>query len=366
MQAGCRRAALARHGGGSRGCEGADRVVPGLGTIRPKHDGGLWHAPCSVARMETLRSCEHLRREHLLIGEVVAGLDALAERRRSGSRVPALPVTGAIDFFSGFVAGYHEAKEEQGLFPALIARSTEGDGVVAMLRTQHEEGERLLGALRPLSMRQRVDGGAWTLLEAYLAFVREHITSEDDTLLPLAERVLSHEDDAALERAFAEIEDRTVGRAGCEALVSLASAVVHAATALATEATVVRAEILAREVMRSKPATVRPDESLARVAELMKSLSIRELPVVADRALVGIVTRSDMEPYRGHFEWTAVRAAMTPDPVTVRPGTPAAAVARLLVDRSFNAVPVTEDGELVGIVSRSDVLRGLTAGGPGP
>src|SRR5262249_49274715 len=110
------------------------------------------------------------------------------------------------------------------------------------------------------------------------------ITSEDDALLPLAERVLSHEDDAALERAFVEIEDRTVGRAGCEALVSLAGAVAHAATTLAMEAATARPDILAREVMRSRPATVRPDESLARAAELMKSLGIRELPVVMDRA----------------------------------------------------------------------------------
>src|SRR5262249_21145236 len=163
------------------------------------------------------RSCEHLRREHRLIGEVVTGLDALAERRRSGSPVPTLPVTGAIDFFSAFVAGCHAAKDERALFPALAARSADDGGVGALLKAQHDEGGRLLGALRPLPTRQRVDGEAWTLLEAYLALVRGHVTSEDDVLLPLAEQVLSREDDAALERAFAEIEDLTLGRAGCEA-----------------------------------------------------------------------------------------------------------------------------------------------------
>jgi len=113
--------------------------------------------------------------------------------------------------------------------------------------------------------------------------------------------------------------------------------------------------------MRAKPSTVSPDDSIARAAELMRSLAIRELPVVEERALVGIVTRTDLEPYRGHFEWTAVRTAMTAAPVVVAPETPAVDVAGLLVARGFNAVPVAERGELVGVISRGDILRGLVA-----
>ena len=112
----------------------------------------------------------------------------------------------------------------------------------------------------------------------------------------------------------------------------------------------------AGEVMRSQPHSVSPDDSLARAAELMGILGTRELPVVMGRRVVGVLTRTDMEPYRGHYEWTTVRAAMTPDPVTVRPDTPVRAVAGVL-ERGFNSVPVTHDGELVGMIARSDLVR---------
>jgi CBS domain-containing protein len=314
--------------------------------------------------MERLRSCEQLRREHRLIVDVFAGLDALAERRRSGVDVPVLPVAGAIDFFAGFVAGCHGAKEEHALFPALAASGADDGGLVASLRASDVEADRILGALRPRSTRLRVEDEAWPLLAEYVGLVRGHIASEEERLFPLAEGVLSPEADAALERAFLAVEDWTVGRAGSEALVSLGKAVAHASTALASVKRAAR-PLHARDVMRPKPATVSPEESLARAAELMTSRGIRELPVVAGSELVGIVTRTDLEPHRGHYEWTAVRTAMTSSPVCVAADTPAGAVARLLLARGFNAVPVTEAGRLVGVVSRADVLSGFTTEGTG-
>src|SRR5690348_866729 len=138
-----------------------------------------------LGRVAMANSCEQLRREHELIAWVVAGLDALTLKRRAGADVPMLPVTGAVDFFAEFVARCHEVKEQEALFPMLVARAG-ANGLVEALRHDHEEGDRLLRALRPLSSRQRVDGEAWTLLESYLALLRRHLASEDVDLLPLA------------------------------------------------------------------------------------------------------------------------------------------------------------------------------------
>jgi CBS domain-containing protein len=118
-----------------------------------------------------------------------------------------------------------------------------------------------------------------------------------------------------------------------------------------------QAEILARHVVRPRRVALAPGDSLARAADLMESLGARELPVVDGCDLVGILTQSDLQPHRGHYEWTTVRAAMTPDPVTVEPETPVRAVARLLLERSFNSVPVTTGRVLLGMIGRSDLLR---------
>ena len=56
---------------------------------------------------------------------------------------------------------------------------------------------------------------------------------------------------------------------------------------------------------------------------------------------------------------------MTRAVVTILPGTPVGEIAHLLADRNIKRVPVVEDGRLVGIVSRRDVLR-ATADRLGP
>lgn len=113
----------------------------------------------------------------------------------------------------------------------------------------------------------------------------------------------------------------------------------------------------ARDIMRTAVASVAPSDSLARAAELMKHFAVRELAVVDDGALVGILARSDLDPHFGHLEWTAVRIAMTAHPRTIGPDAPIDDVARALREGSFNAVPVVQDGALVGMVSRHDFLR---------
>src|SRR5262249_20896367 len=114
-----------------------------------------WHVPCSWATMGTLRSCDHIRHEHHLIGEVVAGIDALTRRRRGGDDVPTLPVTGAVDFFTGFVAGCHDLKEDEAFLPAAAACGALDGALLRVLREDHDEGGRLLGALRRLLSRNR-------------------------------------------------------------------------------------------------------------------------------------------------------------------------------------------------------------------
>jgi predicted transcriptional regulator len=54
-----------------------------------------------------------------------------------------------------------------------------------------------------------------------------------------------------------------------------------------------------------------------------------------------------------------VAEAMTPNPVTVQPDTNIEEVAALMVDRNFHTIPVVDEGKLVGIVGKEDILRTL-------
>jgi hemerythrin-like domain-containing protein/predicted transcriptional regulator len=304
-----------------------------------------------------MRSGDRLRREHELIGEVLSAVEGLLGLVAQGRSIPTTPIAGAIEFFTAYVERFHEAKEEEALFP-ILAR----DGILAAdaLRTiedEHAEGRRLLRVLRPLCTRREVGREINALLESYVGLQRRHMAFEDAAVFPRAQQGLSASEDARVQQEFDRIEERVVGRGGRDVLLALAGALTQACHALGTERPAGRPGIVARDVLRPQQATIAPEDSLSRAAELMATLATRELAIVEDGAVVGILTRTDMEPHRGHLEWTAVRTAMTAHPVVVAPDAPIPTVVRLLLDGGFNAVPVTMGDVLVGMIRRDDLLR---------
>jgi CBS domain-containing protein len=109
--------------------------------------------------------------------------------------------------------------------------------------------------------------------------------------------------------------------------------------------------------MRRDPVTITPLDTLAVAQSLMQRVGVRQLPVVDKGALIGMLSERDLRAHSGYLEHTKVDAAMSEQPVIVSPKDPAAQAARLLLDQKINALPVVEEGRLVGIISRSDLLR---------
>ncbi len=317
-----------------------------------------------------MKSTERIRRDHEVIVRVLAGVEALATRLSRGEAQWRL-VGEAIRAFSVFMERCHDAKEEVGLFPVLAEHGLPMDsGPLAVVQGQHEDGRRLLQALTA-AVTAVGRGAASTavlasLAQAYVALLREHIAKENEMLLPYAERVLTPGDESRVSAVFDSVDERESGPEVYDVLVGLADALEQAGAASAGGSTAGQpvAAVVASQIMRPNVPAVRPDESLARAAELMESLGVRELPVV-DGGLVGVIAERDLQPHRGHYEWTAVRAAMTVDPVTVAPDAPIGAIACLLLERSFNSVPVVSEGRLLGMVGRSDLLRLLAEGDVG-
>ena len=131
----------------------------------------------------------------------------------------------------------------------------------------------------------------------------------------------------------------------------------------------------ARDVMTREVITVGPDTSAKYAAEVMADRGFAALPVVDDdRRLVGIVAEADVladrmppDP-RLHLRRDGatdapppllVRGVMTEGVRSVDAGADVADLARLFVDDRLRSVPVLEQGLLVGIVSRRDLLRVL-------
>ena len=148
------------------------------------------------------------------------------------------------------------------------------------------------------------------------------------------------------------------------------------------------AMIKAKDIMTREIITVNPETEIAQAAGLLLEKRINGVPVVNDSGtLVGILCQSDLIAQQknipipslftlldGYIPLTLskhldkevekiaaskVAEAMTPNPVTVEPETDIERVAALMVEKNYHTLPVIEEGKLVGIVGKEDVLRTL-------
>ncbi len=148
------------------------------------------------------------------------------------------------------------------------------------------------------------------------------------------------------------------------------------------------AELTVRDVMTVDPVTVGPEDTVTSVARLMVDKRIGALPVIENGELVGIVTEGDLimqdvklefptylhlldgfimyPPATARFEnelrkavAADVRSVMTANPVTVQADASVEDAATLLVERDVSRLPVLDGGKLVGVISKSDIVRSL-------
>lgn len=141
----------------------------------------------------------------------------------------------------------------------------------------------------------------------------------------------------------------------------------------------------ASDIMIADVATVGPDNSIQDVAEILLAKRISGLPVINARGkLVGIVSEGDLlrraesgtehtrswwlkllmgrETLAAEFvkeHARRVRDVMTRDVITVSPDTSVTEIAGLLERNRIKRVPVVQDGKLVGIVSRANLVQAL-------
>ncbi len=109
--------------------------------------------------------------------------------------------------------------------------------------------------------------------------------------------------------------------------------------------------------MTPNPLVTHPDALIADAAETMARHEVRHLPVVMeDGTVVGMLSETDLQPVIASPAMIRVRSAMKPAVFAVSPDTSIKDVALALADEKIGALPVVEEGRLVGIVSAIDIL----------
>ena len=126
--------------------------------------------------------------------------------------------------------------------------------------------------------------------------------------------------------------------------------------------------LLVRDSMTREVAVLSPQSTAAEALGLCRERRIRHLPVLEEERLVGIVSDRDLrsaapalgDPGRASaLEELRIQDVMTREVVTAHPGDPIEEAANRMRERRIGCLPVVVGGELVGIITSSDVMEAL-------
>ena len=133
---------------------------------------------------------------------------------------------------------------------------------------------------------------------------------------------------------------------------------------------IMRPHIPVSSIMIKNIIAITPNEDLERAEVLFKRHKIKHIPVMSNGVIVGILSYTDL--MRISFAETAadesnsvdsvvynsftIEQVMVKDVVTVSSDTSIKSVAKILSECEFHALPIVDDGQLVGIITTRDLL----------
>ena len=151
--------------------------------------------------------------EHRSISAVLSGLKELAFAARNPGVQPEFPVFHAmIHYIDEFPERLHHPKEDRFLFARLAERAPDARPLIEQLRAEHLQGAKLVRELESALLAFEVNGARdapafVAAVNAYAQFHWDHMRTEEEQLMPLAERHLTEADWRWIEEAFAGNDD---------------------------------------------------------------------------------------------------------------------------------------------------------------
>lgn len=115
------------------------------------------------------------------------------------------------------------------------------------------------------------------------------------------------------------------------------------------------------ELMNKNVVTCHPSEKLNIILNKLELFKIAGMPVVDKGKLVGMISQSDILKglKTGTMGDISVADVMTVDVITVSPMESAVLVAKIMVEKHINRIPIIDNEKLVGIVTRGDIIKAV-------
>jgi len=112
------------------------------------------------------------------------------------------------------------------------------------------------------------------------------------------------------------------------------------------------------DLMSFPVSTVASQTTMEEVAMMLRHKGITGIPVVDDGRIVGMISRRDFRRVRKDSQLKSpVKAFMSKEVLTIAPGNSPMRAAAIMVKHDVGRLPVVENGRVIGILTRSDVMR---------
>jgi branched-chain amino acid transport system ATP-binding protein len=157
-----------------------------------------------------------IKSEHQNLIAVLYSLEMLVEEIENSKQPDFAVFHGLLTYIDRFLDRYHHPKENDYLFPRVMARAPDTTDLVKKLGRQHKQGEQLFVVMLKALSAYEFSGdsefpGFREAVLKYTQFEREHVLIEERDLLPRAREALEASDWEEIDAAFGENQDPMFG-----------------------------------------------------------------------------------------------------------------------------------------------------------
>jgi len=157
-----------------------------------------------------------IKSEHQNLIAVLYSLEMLIEEIENEKQPDFAVFHGLLTYIDRFLDRYHHPKENDYLFPRVMARAPDTTELVEKLGRQHKQGEKLFVEMLKALSAYEFSGdnefpGFREAVLKYTQFEREHVIIEERDLLPRAREALEASDWKEIDAAFGENQDPMFG-----------------------------------------------------------------------------------------------------------------------------------------------------------
>jgi hemerythrin-like domain-containing protein len=163
-----------------------------------------------------MKATQQLRDEHEGVKIMLSILEQVCQQWEATENLNREHFEGILRFLKVFVDQCHHGKEEELLFPALVAAGVPEDGPIAVMLHEHQMGRNYVKAMSTAFSKYMASGvsspkDVLQNAHSYISLLRDHIEKENNVLFVMADSLLSEQSQDELFEGFEKIEEDRIG-----------------------------------------------------------------------------------------------------------------------------------------------------------